>query len=106
MLCEAAPPSLQEAKVYRVPAPPAWGDPTAIVCVPCERVSVCGAISPAPPSTVNCDPGGLVWMVMCVSGRKFATTVSGAFMVTVVEALLAFATGPDQPAKESKPLGV
>ena len=99
MLCEAAPPSLHPVNTYCVPAAPACVVATAIVCVPGVRLSVCGAVCAAPPSTLNCNPGGLVWIVMVVNGEKLAFTVSGALMVTVVEGSLAFATVPLQPLK-------
>ena len=63
--------------------------PTAIVCGPCERLSVWGAVWTAPPSTVNCNPVGLVWIVVPVSGgKKFATKIAGPFMVTLLVELL------------------
>lgn len=68
MLCEAAPPSLHERKTYCVPAA-SWDlapcvAATAMVWGPGARVSVLGAVCTAPPSTVNCRPVGLVWMVI------------------------------------------
>ena len=65
--CDTAPPSLQPVNTYCVPVAPGCGVVTAIVCDPAERLSVCGAVCAAPPSTLNCNPAGLVWMV--VGGR-------------------------------------
>src|SRR5580700_3320755 len=100
MLCEAAPLSLQLVKTYCVPAAPACVVITAMVWDTCVRFSVCGAVIAVPPSMVNCNPSGLVWMVMAVGVAKLAVTVCGALMVTMVEALLALVTVPVQPVKE------
>src|SRR5580698_9813669 len=61
--CEAAPPSLQALKRYWVPAAPSWGVATAMLWVPCGKFKICGAFCDAPPSTLNCNPEGLVSIV-------------------------------------------
>ena len=106
MLCDAAPASLQPVNTYCVPGPPAWGVATERTCDPCDRFSDCGAVCAAPPSTLNCRPGGLVCTVIPVSAEKLAVTVCGPLMVTLVELLLELATLPLQPANEYPLLAV
>ena len=60
MAWEAAPPSLQELKMYCVPVVPGCVAATAMVWVPAARLTVCGAVCTDPPSTVNCRPAGVV----------------------------------------------
>ena len=63
--CDAAPPSLQLENTYCVPTAPASVVATAIVCEPCDKFSVCGAVYGVP-STLNWRFGGLVWIVTLV----------------------------------------
>jgi hypothetical protein len=67
MVCDTAPPSLHPVNTYCVPVPPGCVVATAIVCGPCERLSVCGAICCVPLSTLNSSPSGLVRMVIGVA---------------------------------------
>src|SRR5579872_1956125 len=96
MECEAAPPSFHDVNRYCVPGVPCCWVATAMVCGPGERFRVWGAVCGVPPSTVNWSPLGLVCMVVPEVAEKFAVTVSGADIVTVVEALDVLATGPFQ----------
>jgi len=97
--CEIAPASDQLANVYCVPATGVCGEVVASVWfVPVVHVSVCVLVYVVP-STVNDSPGGLLPTVTGTVVWKFAVTLWGAFMVTVVEALLVFATKPVQLVK-------
>jgi hypothetical protein len=70
----------------------------AMVCgVPTCQVTGTGAACGVPPSTLTANPAGVVLMVTpTLFTAKFAVTLSGPLMVTLVEALLALATGPVQ----------
>lgn len=93
MECDAAPPSLQFANTYCVPVEPAWGVATAIVCEPCDRFTVFGAVCAAPPSTLNMSPVGLVCIVIAVSAaglivmERVTLVVSSCESVTVNDGL-------------------
>jgi len=60
-------------KTYCVPVEPDCVVATAMVCDPCVRLSVRGAICAAPPSTLNCKPDGLVRKVMFVGDDVLMT---------------------------------
>ena len=79
MVCEAAPPWLQEAKTYRVPVAPGlvlaanvWGVPGAP-----QLVNVAGVVTGAPSTTIV-RPTGLLVM----------TKVEGAVINSVLEPVL------------------
>ena len=76
MECDADPLSLHPVKTYCVPAVPACVVATAIVCEPIVRISAWGAVSGGPPSTVNCKPAGLIWMVVKIADATVVTSVT------------------------------
>ena len=94
--CDKAPASDQLAKVYWVPAVGDCGEDVAMVCwLPTCQVTGTGEACGVPPSTLTANPDGEVLMVTAtLFTTKFAVTVSGPLMVTVVEALVGLATGP------------
>ena len=81
-LCVCAPPSLQLANTYRVPAVP-WGDATFTVwLLPEVHWVVYGAICNTP-STMICKPDGTVVIVIpCGADVKLAVTLRGELIVT------------------------
>jgi hypothetical protein len=96
--CDKAPPSDQLAKVYWVPAVGDCGEDVAMVCwLPTCQVTGTGEACGVPPSTLTANPDGEVLMMTpTLFATKFAVTISGPVMVTLVDALPALATGPVQ----------
>ena len=62
---------------------------------PGVQLNTCGAVAGVPSTTIP-SPGGDVCTVMPTFAVKFAVTLTGADMVTVVAALFALAAGPVQ----------
>ena len=81
-----------------MPTAPACGVLVAIVCwLPACKNTATGVICDGPPSTLTANPDGEVLRVtLTLFTTKFAVTLSAALIVTLVEALLGFATGPLQ----------
>jgi hypothetical protein len=103
--CEIAPASLQLLNTYRVPPEPC-GETVAIVWFdPGTQLNTCGAANVFP-STIMLSPAGTVCTVMPTLAVKFAVTLTGPLMVTVVAALAAFATGPVQFANTNPEFAV
>ena len=90
---------------YRVPPEPC-GVVVAIVWFdPGVQLNVCGAVYVVP-STIMLSPAGEVCTVIPAFAVKFAVTLTGADIVTVVAALLALATGPVQFANTNPEFAV
>src|SRR5271170_3398961 len=96
-----APLSDQLAKVYWVPAVGVCGEVVAMVCwLPTCQETATGAACGGPASTLTANPAGVVLMVTpTLFTTKIAVTLAGPVMVTLVEELLALATGPVQLEK-------
>ena len=94
MVCEAAPPSLQEVKTYRGLLP--WGEVRLRVWeLPASQVKVLGATTVAP-STITESPAGTVATTNDPGAPKLAVTLRGALMATDC-GLAAPLRSPDQP---------
>jgi hypothetical protein len=96
----SAPPSDQLTNVSCVPADGVCGVVVAMVCCdPACQLTLTGEACDFPPSTLTSKPDGEVLIVTLeLLVAKFAVTVSGPLIVTVVEAsvLVPAATGPVQ----------
>ena len=103
MVCDCAPPSVQDANVFWTP--PDVREETLTLCWPGTNARVNPPFCVAP-STVTGSPAGLVWNVTGTSPLKMAVTVCGPFIVTVVEGLDAEATAPDQPENTDPEVGL
>ena len=103
--CEIAPPSDQLLKTKRVPPLPC-GDVVEIVCeLPGTQLMTCVVVKVVP-STVKLCPDGEVCTVTLTLAAKLAVMLTGPLMVTVVDALVALATGPVQFVKLKLAFGV
>ena len=72
---------------------------------PGVQLNTCGAVKVFP-STIIVSPAGTVCTVIAVFAVKFAVTLTGADIVTVVAALFASATGPVQFANTNPEFAV